>query len=275
MLTGKSFFGIFSAIEVQCLETVVSIGCKMCKMRNLFILLVFFAAVVSCTAKNGIHGFRITDEPKTDEQMRAEYHLMRNNLNLAIRENEVVKGENRICQAEIRQLKKEVRGLDAELKLLNEHYEQDMARMQEQYRTLETQNRILDEQSTARIQELMDANAKALAKLAKERDLFNQALKKQKADFREEREALKTDFFRQIKEYEDRLKLAETELKEREADNELLNAAMLQAENRIDILTKALAECQEQTSGLESKAPVPDGKDPGRHAVSPPPVPEQ
>lgn len=244
-------------------------------MRNLFVFLIFGAAVVSCTAINGMHGPRTMDEPKTDEQMRAEYHLMRNNLNLAVRENEVVKEENRICHAEIRQLKKEIRGLHAERRQLNQRYEQDMTRMQEQYRTLETQNRILDEQRTTRIQELTDANTRLSDKLATERGQFNQALKKQKADFREERETLKTVFSRQKKDYEGRLKLVEKELAEKEAENEALNTGLTQAENRIDTLTTALTACQEGTGRPERQEPVPDGNGSRDHVPSPPPDPEQ
>lgn len=237
-------------------------------MRNLFVLLAFGTALVSCTAMNGTRIPHTMDEPGTDEQMRAEYHLMRNNLNLAIRENEVVKEENRICRSEIRQFKKEIRGLQTEQQRLNQLYEKDMARMQEEYR-------ILEDQSTARIQELTETSAKLSDRLANEREQFNAALKIQKADFRKERTALKKDFSRQLQEQEDRLKQVETERDEKEADNASLNTSLSQAGNQIDNLTKTLAACQERVSDLERKDTVPDGKDSLEYEASPPPVAEQ
>ncbi|MFH2064893.1 MAG: hypothetical protein ABIK15_06835 [Pseudomonadota bacterium] len=220
-------------------------------MKRLLILLMICTATISCIALRNINTPQNGEIPKTNEQIRAEYHLMKNNLSLAMRENEVVKGENRICRTEIRQLKREAKGLRADIVTLNQNYEQDMARMQEQYGTLEIQSKMLEEQSHAKIQELTGLNTQVRNQLTAETAAFNQALNKQKAEFREEREALKAGFSEKTKEYENRLNTLTKELSEKEAELESLNTALAQAGSQIEGLKNTIAEAQIKMESLQ------------------------
>ncbi|RJP81248.1 MAG: hypothetical protein C4522_05835 [Desulfobacteraceae bacterium] len=220
-------------------------------MKRLLILLMICTTTISCIALRNINTPPNGEIPKTNEQIRAEYHLMKNNLSLAMRENEVVKGENRICRTEIRQLKKEAKGLRADIVTLNQNYEQDMARMQEQYGTLEIQYKMLEEQSHAKIQELTGLNTQIRNQLAEETAAFNLALNKQKAEFREEREALKAGFSEKTKEYENRLNALTKELSEKEAELESLNTALTQAGSQIEGLKNTIAEAQIKMESMQ------------------------
>lgn len=208
-------------------------------------------ATISCISLRNINTPQNGEIPRTDEQIRAEYHLMKNNLSLAMRENEVVKGENRICRTEIRQLKKEAKGLRADIVTLNRNYEQDMVRMQEQYGTLEIQYKMLEEQSQAKIQELTGLNTQVRKQLTVETAAFNQALNKQKAEFREERQALKAEFSEKAKGYEDRLNALTTELSEKETELESLNTALTLAGSRIESLKNDAAEAQAKMESMQ------------------------
>ena len=196
------------------------------------------------------------DLSRTEEQLKAEYHLMKNNLNLAMRENEVVKGENRICKSEIRQLKKDAAGLRSDIVKLNRNYEQDMTRMHEQYGALEIQYKTLEEKSNAKIQELTDLNTNTLQRLSRETVQFNLALNRQKAEFRAEREALKADFSRKTKEYEGGLNDMAKRLAEKETENDSLNSALAQAAIEIEKLKSVIADGQTKIGNMQKTTDV-------------------
>jgi chromosome segregation ATPase len=193
------------------------------------------------------------EEPKTDEQLKAEYHLMKNNLSLAMRENGVFKEENIACRADIEQLKKEIGGLKTDLAVLNQKYENDMTLMNQKYVALESQYKILEEQSNAKIQELTDLNTATLDKLAGETVRFNQELKKQKDAFTAERQALESAFAQKSKEYETRLNTVTKNLAEKETELASLNNSLIKANGLIKGLQMTVADDQTKMESMQKK----------------------
>ena len=152
---------------------------------------------------------------------------MKNNLDLALRENKVFKEENLQYKAETNRLKKEIRRLNEEIDSLNRKYDADIAGITEKYNNISDQYAELEESTGNKIRELMDLNRNLDKKMKGEISDLNTRIADQKAAFEKSRQALEKDF-------SDRLSSMETSLTEKEASISSMKAmyddALLQLE---------------------------------------------
>ena len=145
-----------------------------------------------------------------DEKLNAENRLMKNNLDLAMRENKVLKEENLQYKSDTTRFKKEIRSLHDDIDSLNRKYDTDMAGMTEQYNNVSDQYASLEESTGKKIQELTDRNRNLDKKMKGEISRLNAGMADQKATFEKSRLALEADFAA-------RLSSMETSLTEKEA----------------------------------------------------------
>ncbi len=213
-------------------------------MKNICILSIFFLSVASCAYLPRITVPKGGDEERCEEQIQAEYRLMKNNLSLAMRENEVVKGENVLCRTETGQLKKSIEDLQGDLGALNQKYDQDMAMMTGKLESLQTQYTDLEEQGKVKIQELTDINLETENKLALETARFDQTLKTQQETFTAERQAMESDFAGQKQQYENRLAVLSNDLQEKQTALVSLKTDYANAMTQIEKMQQTIADSQ-------------------------------
>ena len=192
-----------------------------CMKIKFFCILVMLAAP-ACTALSGNRA------AGPDETLRAENRLMKNNLDLALRENRVFKEENQQHKAETGRLRKEIRRLHDDIDSLNRKYDTDMAGMTEQYNDISDRYSVLEESTDKKIRELTDLNRNLDKKMKGEISRLNTRIADQKAASEKSRLALEKDFT-------DRVSSMDASLAEKEATISSMKAmydeALVQIEN--------------------------------------------
>lgn len=125
-----------------------------------------------------------------NDQAHAENRIMKKNLDLALRENEVFKSENSRYKSEVKGLKKELASVKEELAALTETYNDDttrlneeIARLNESYEIMVTDFTRMAQESQQHIAELTDQNKGLQTHLIDETERLNVAIKNQKAIF--------------------------------------------------------------------------------------------
>lgn len=156
------------------------------KINTIFIFIIL--AMPACVAFLGNHA------AGPDEKLKAENRLMKNNLDLALRENKVFKEENLQHKAETQRLKKEIESLHNDIGVLNRKYDMDMAAMTEQYDTLSDQYDLLKESTGREIQELTDSNRTLEKRMKNEISRLKAIIADQKTDFEKSRLVLEKEF---------------------------------------------------------------------------------
>lgn len=204
----------------------------------------FLLPVIACASFPSINGPNEFGLRNCDEKFQAEYRLMKNNLNLAMRENEVVKGENG-------QLKDNVSALQTDLASLHQKYDQDMASMTGKLESLQVRFQDLETQSNAKIQELTDLHLAVENKLAQETTRFEETLKTQQEKSNSERQAMESDFAAQKADYENRLALLSKDLNEKQTALTALKKDHTKAKSKIETMQKTIADNQKMMGTMQ------------------------
>jgi len=157
-------------------------------MKIKFMLIAVILAAPACIALSGSQA----DRP--GEMLNAENRLMKNNLDLALRENKVLKEENLQYKAETSRFMKEVGRLHDDIDSLNRKYDMDMTVVTEQYNNVSDQYAFLEESTGKKIQALTDLNRNLDKKMKNEISRLNAGMAEQKADFEKSRLTLEQDF---------------------------------------------------------------------------------
>jgi chromosome segregation ATPase len=165
---------------------------------------------------------------------------MRNNLDLALRENEVLKKENNHHKAEAARLDREIRRLNGGIETLNLKYDADIAAMTKQYDDLLDQYTSLETSSKDKIQELTDRNLQLTRRMEEEIVRLNTAMANERASFEKTRQALELLHTEKEKEFATRLSSLEAALTEKEAAVESITAMYDEAQSKIETLQQEL-----------------------------------
>ncbi|MBU0993267.1 MAG: hypothetical protein KJ737_12300 [Proteobacteria bacterium] len=179
------------------------------------------------------------------DQFRAENRLMKKNLDLALRENEVLKTENLQYKSKVNQLNKTVSKFKADLESLNNKYNEDMIRMNEDYETICANLTALEEQSDAKIEELTRLNSGLEKKLSDDVARLNGQLDKQQLSFTAERKLLKAGYESKMLELENQLSLSKQESDKKDAAIASMTADLKEAQARIVDMEKTVKEQNE------------------------------
>ena len=201
-------------------------------MKKILIFIIILWTAPACVSLSGNHSAQPGD------QLNAENRLMRNNLNLALRENEVLKEENLQYKAETARLKSDIKGLNDDINGLNKKYDTDTARMTEKYNNLSDQYALLENSTREKIQELTDLNQKLDKKMKSEIFRLNVAMAKQKASFEKTRQSLEQDHAGKEKEFAARLLSMTESLTEKTAVIASMKARYDEAQMQIENLRK-------------------------------------
>ena len=124
------------------------------------------------------------------DQVHAENRVMKKNLELALRENEVLKTENAQYKSHVKELDDTISTLNADIKSLNAKYDEDTTRMGEEivrlnesYDILVTNFTQAEQESSRKISELTQQTTGLEKQLADETARLNGIIKDQKASF--------------------------------------------------------------------------------------------
>lgn len=188
-----------------------------------------------------------------DEHLRAEWHLIKTNLNLATRENEVLKEENQQYRKEIDSLNDSIRKLKVNLDELKTKYKQDIAKMISEYEVLYAQYQLHQTQSKEEIQSLLEANQALDQTLNKERKHFKQRYAAQN-DAHTKTINTRTAEWEQKKEhYEKQLQTLTTNLKKEKSALITSDANLAEANKKIKALENISNKRQTINEELERK----------------------
>ncbi|MFZ2634079.1 MAG: hypothetical protein WA081_14430 [Desulfosalsimonadaceae bacterium] len=124
------------------------------------------------------------------DQVHAQNRIMKKNLDLALRENEVLKTENEQYKSHVKELDCTISTLNADMESLTTKYNEDTASLNEEiaelnnsYETLHNDFTLLEQESGQRISELTEQNHGLEKQLAAETTRLNSVIKDQKASF--------------------------------------------------------------------------------------------
>ena len=117
-------------------------------MKNYYYLFLVVCFLASCAAMPGGR------EKLTTDHLCAQNRLMKNQLNLAVRENEVLKEENLHYKSELNNLNQTISKLQCDIESLNVRYNDDMAKRDGLYENLRTQFNLLENESEEKIKKL-------------------------------------------------------------------------------------------------------------------------
>lgn len=127
------------------------------------------------------------------EQLKSENSLMKGRLALLQRENHVLRNENLIGKKEIQNLGARIEKLAADIESLKEKHRGEMALKESQLQDQLKKNAILQQESSQKIQEIMQLSKDIELRLGGEVKRLGSELSKQQESFNGERERLKTE----------------------------------------------------------------------------------
>ena len=203
-------------------------------MKKIVILFIALVMAPACVTLNHDQSARL------GEQLKAETRLMKNNLTLAQRENEILKAENRQYRKETVRLTGEIGRLNSDIDALNRKYDRDMAQMTEQYNRICEEYAFLEKSSGEKIQELTDLNLALDKRMKDEISRLNGAMAEQKASSEKARIALEQDFAGKKKKYLAQLSSLKETLNEKQAAMDSMKAMYDTALRQIENLQKQI-----------------------------------
>ena len=154
-------------------------------MKKLIFILPALCFALSCAAMP-----QGRNEALVKDQVHAQNRVMKKNLDLALRENEVLKTENAQYKSQVKKLDCTISKLNADLESLNTKYNEDtaslneeIARLNESYEIIVADFTQFEQKSDQTIHELTEQNAQLKNQLADETVRLNGIIKEQKASF--------------------------------------------------------------------------------------------
>ena len=178
--------------------------------------------------------------------------MMNKNLDLALRENEVLKTENMGYKSDVATLNEKVLNLNAEIQSVNKKYNEDMAQMNESYEDLCLRFESLERESDVTIAELTDINMALEKKNADEITKFKGLLQAQSDSFNSERDSLKAEFASRMMEMEKQLASVKQMVQEKDAAI-LLLVGNLKKANELAVHLESVVKKQDETLQRKDK----------------------
>jgi chromosome segregation ATPase len=139
--------------------------------------------LLSCATMN-------TGDTRLIDQLKAENRVCSQNLNLFMRENDVLKAENAKYKKENNALRSSNTLLKSDIGALQTRYKNDIAMWDERYNTLQQKYDVFVKQSDAKVQELTALNKTLEKRMADEIARLNEVIRKQEVDFIKEKETI-------------------------------------------------------------------------------------
>jgi chromosome segregation ATPase len=205
-------------------------------MKKKLFLLLAVPLVMSCTTISG------GSHDQLEDQYQAENRLMKNKLNLALRENEILNAENAHYKKDLNDLHAKVESLNTAIESLNKKYDADMAQMNARYEELCAQYTMLEQDSDKKIETLTSSKTALEKEFDDEVSRLNQAIKDQQKAFSKERDQLNSELTTKTQEYEKQTSLLTQEIIDKESTIDSLADSQKQDQEKIGDLEKAVKE---------------------------------
>jgi TolA-binding protein len=218
--------------------------------------MIFLLTLTSCAGMPGGPGSHMNSAPR--DQIEAENRLMRNNLSLAMRENEVLKEENLRYKSEVTQLSDCVARLTSEIADMDQRHQERMDEIKILFDQLALQQSEREMDYCWTVDELRSANAALNAETAAKLEEMAAALKRGNDASRDAIAALKAAFDEKFEKYIreaatlGRL-LTETQdrLRDLEERVEVASAADLETRAQMEDIRQAMEDIRRKTEDLE------------------------
>jgi len=160
-------------------------------MKKQIVILPALCLLMACASMPTMPVMATSQNKALDQdQVHAENRMMKKNLELALRENEVLKTENARYKSQVKELNNAVSKLNEDIASLTLKYDEDTARLNDELTRLNESYEILvndftraDQESCQKISELTAQNTGLQKELAEETDRLNTIIKDQKASF--------------------------------------------------------------------------------------------
>ncbi len=206
-------------------------------MQSSTILLSFVIVVVlsSCATMG-------TQDTKLVDQLKAENRVCSQNLNLFMRENDVLKAENAKYKRENADVKSRNAVLQSDLNALATKYKNDIAMLNERYASLQQKYDVFVKQSDSKIQELEQRNKELEKKMADEIARLNEVIRKQEVDFIKEKENIINQNTKKEIEYQATIDSLQKQVTALTSEREQLKSRIAEAEVLIQKMQKELDE---------------------------------
>lgn len=200
------------------------------------------------------------DEP-VGERIRAENRIMRQNLNLAMRENSILKEENIQIRSESSLLRSRVRLLESEIESLNKKHSEDINLLNEKYQNLSRQKDIADRESALKLQEMNTANKALEEKLSAEIKRLSEENRTREEQFNKERLAMETAFAGKELQYRQEQADLKKNLLDVTTELESIKSRLTESEAQLKNANKENAEKDKTINSLKVEKSVPSGQD--------------
>lgn len=159
---------------------------KICLLRALSVCSVSLMLIVCMACPAPVK----EDARFLNGRILAENSTMKKRLPLIERENDVLKKENLQQRMKVLELESQIKQLGLELSSLNDKYAKDMVAGADQINKLQETIQRMEQESTARIQELTSKNAALKAKMAREVQDLKDRMAKQNDSHIQERKRI-------------------------------------------------------------------------------------
>ncbi len=168
-------------------------------MPKILFMLICLFGLTACAGGSGVPGMNLNNAPR--DQIEAENRLMRNNLSLAMRENEVLKEENLRYKSEVTQLIACVSRLTAEIEAMEGRHQDRLAEIKALFDQLRLRQAEMEMDYCWTIDELRSANIALGRETAVKLEEITAALKGRDETFKDTIAAVKTDFNGKLEKY--------------------------------------------------------------------------
>jgi len=210
--------------------------------------------LLSCATMN-------TGDTRLIDQLKAENRVCSQNLNLFMRENDVLKAENAKYKKENNTLRSSNNLLKSDISALQTRYKNDIAMLDERYNTLQQKYDVFVKQSDAKVQELTELNKTLEKRMADEIARLNEVIRKQEVDFIKEKEIIINQNAKKEMEYQSTIDTLQKQVTTLTQEKEQLKSRLTEIEVSCEKLQQELKLLQkDKTSRGEDKATASDVK---------------
>ncbi len=210
--------------------------------------------LLSCATMN-------TADTRLVDQLKAENRVCSQNLNLFMRENDVLKAENAKYKKENNTLRSSNNLLKSDISALQTRYKNDIAMLDERYNTLQQKYDVFVKQSDAKVQELTELNKTLEKRMADEIARLNEVIRKQEVDFIKEKEIIINQNAKKEMEYQSTIDTLQKQVTTLTQEKEQLKSRLTEIEVSCEKLQQELKLLQkDKTSRGEDKATASDVK---------------
>lgn len=189
-------------------------------------------------------------DDKLVDQLKAENRVCSQNLNLFMRENDVLKTEIIKLKQHNADLKSRNNLFKSDLTALQAKYKNDSAVWNERYSSLQQKYDVFVKQSDDKVQELTHLNKALEKRMADEIARLAEAIRRQEVDFIKEKEALVSQNTKKELEYQAAIDAMQKQLTVLSSENEVLKSRFLEAESQLEAVKKDLEALQKERKKL-------------------------